>query len=562
MHLKNCLLIPVILSKDWLPIEITKSKYELFKILNLSFKKHFLMPSIIIYNNSHHFKYFYYLFDSLLQFFPILLILQFIPTSCLALTCYDCVGKDCMGSKCKGDYCMIVSDLQTSDYYSRYAPRWGTMVWGCLSGRMIKNDLRSHCEVLMDKNSREEDEAKKPFTCFCDNRDYCNKISIAERLEKEKVKLYTCICKGTHCKDAKKCVGELCTYVINRKTNEVEQGCVNASVPLIERRSAGACAMPPITGAMHHTLAKVPDDLLYTESCACEGNNCNSKKPKIRVPEKSKCEARVEVEVMGQNMISKNNATCTGEFCFKVKIRSKIGHMTNYLTTGCASFDDKAILPEELKPTGSASFFSENLDIEAHFRTFDKEAVSRHKSRSKGNKKTKSHSRSEEKNYEEEEEDEENEDLMNENEWEDEEEKKEKEENEFKEQKTEEKTQHYIIEKPTFGPELNESTNSTLISVFVLLILLILLSGVVWKFQLHKRLFRASYDSVAVILKYSIPDIKLLFFKLFNKLTNLRFSVILNNKILIFYLNSEIDNINILNTKNVGKIACGIIYIS
>nr|CAD2205179.1 unnamed protein product [Meloidogyne enterolobii] len=50
---------------------------------------------------------------------------------------------------------------------------------------------------------------------------------------------------------------------------------------------------------------------------------------------------------------------------------------------------------------------------------------------------------------------------------------------------------------PTFGPELNESTNSTLISVFVLLILLILLSGVVWKFQLHKRLFRASYDSVA-----------------------------------------------------------------
>uniref|UniRef100_A0A1I8BLD8 AWS domain-containing protein n=1 Tax=Meloidogyne hapla TaxID=6305 RepID=A0A1I8BLD8_MELHA len=134
---------------------------------------------------------------------------------------------------------------------SRYAPRWGTMVWGepvivkgCLSGRMIRGDMRSHCEVIGD--GKDEDE--------------------------------------------------------------------------------------PITGAMHRTIAKIPDDLLYTESCACEGNNCNAKKPKIRVPERSRCEAMVEVNVMGHNMTSKNNAKCTGEFCFKVEIRSKIWAMKNYRT--------------------------------------------------------------------------------------------------------------------------------------------------------------------------------------------------------------------------------------
>uniref|UniRef100_A0A1I8BR21 Activin_recp domain-containing protein n=1 Tax=Meloidogyne hapla TaxID=6305 RepID=A0A1I8BR21_MELHA len=366
------------------------------------------MTSIIIYNNRHHFTSFYHLFNSLIHFIiPILLIFNFIPNGCLALKCLDCVGRDCMGSTCTGDYCMI----------SRYAPRWGTMVWGepvivkgCLSGRMIRGDMRSHCEVIGD--GKDEDE--------------------------------------------------------------------------------------PITGAMHRTIAKIPDDLLYTESCACEGNNCNAKKPKIRVPERSRCEAMVEVNVMGHNMTSKNNAKCTGEFCFKVEIRSKIGHMKNYRTMGCASFDDKSQLPEELQPTGCASFASENLDVEACFKTFDKEAIARHKARSKGKKKTKSRPRSSEEKISEEEEEEENEDSMKEDDWDkEEEEEKEGKENEGKEEAKEEKAQHYIIEKPTFGPELNESTNSTLISVFILLILLILLSGVVWKFQLHKRLFRASYDSVA-----------------------------------------------------------------
>jgi len=58
------------------------------------------------------------------------------------------------------------------------------------------------------------------------------------------------------------------------------------------------------------------------------------KKPKIRVPERSRCEAMVHVDVMGHNMTSKSNAKCTGEFCFKVEIRSEIGNMKEYRSVG------------------------------------------------------------------------------------------------------------------------------------------------------------------------------------------------------------------------------------
>jgi hypothetical protein len=56
--------------------------------------------------------------------------------------------------------------------------------------------------------------------------------------------------------------------------------------------------------------------------------------------------------------------------------------------------------------------------------------------------------------------------------------------------------QHYIFERPTLPPE-PEDSNTALVSVFLLIILLIILSGAVWKLQLHKRLFRANYDTVA-----------------------------------------------------------------
>lgn len=61
-----------------------------------------------------------------------------------AVKCLDCVGKNCMGTFCEGDYCVL----------SHYAPRWGTVEWGdpkvvkgCMSGPMLRKDVRSHCEV-------------------------------------------------------------------------------------------------------------------------------------------------------------------------------------------------------------------------------------------------------------------------------------------------------------------------------------------------------------------------------------------------------------------------------
>jgi hypothetical protein len=62
-----------------------------------------------------------------------------------AVKCHDCVGKNCMGAFCNGDYCM----------HSQYAPRWGTIEWGvpkivkgCISGAMLRRDLRDHCETV------------------------------------------------------------------------------------------------------------------------------------------------------------------------------------------------------------------------------------------------------------------------------------------------------------------------------------------------------------------------------------------------------------------------------
>ena len=52
---------------------------------------------------------------------------------------------------------------------------------------------------------------------------------------------------------------------------------------------------------------------------------------------------------------------------------------------------------------------------------------------------------------------------------------------------------HFIFERPTLPPE-PEDSNTALIAVFLLIILLIVLSALVWKFELHKKLFRANYD--------------------------------------------------------------------
>lgn len=75
---------------------------------------------------------------------------------------------------------------------------------------------------------------------------------------------------------------------------------------------------PPITGAMHHNVAKDAQSLLAVESCICGTDYCNSEKPSISVPENEKCGAYVEVTTMGTTTKSKN-ISCSGEYCFTVR---------------------------------------------------------------------------------------------------------------------------------------------------------------------------------------------------------------------------------------------------
>uniref|UniRef100_A0A0K0D323 SCP domain-containing protein n=1 Tax=Angiostrongylus cantonensis TaxID=6313 RepID=A0A0K0D323_ANGCA len=166
----------------------------------------------------------------------------------------------------------------------------------------------------------------------------------------------------------------LCSYVVNHRTKEVEKGCVNASVPLVERRSMGACMIPPITGAMHHTVAKDASDLLKTESCICGQDYCNSEKPEITVPERQKCQAFVNAKVMGTQAeyVAKykfNDAEIFAKL-LTARIQSKLGHMSEYSTIGCASFTGDDALAEELNPTGCAKFSNEQLEVSACFQSF------------------------------------------------------------------------------------------------------------------------------------------------------------------------------------------------
>lgn len=81
----------------------------------------------------------------------VIILLTFLNVKVSALVkCLDCVGKDCMGSFCEGNYCVL----------SHYAPRWGTLEWGepkivkgCMSGSMLRDDVRSHCETV-DENEQ------------------------------------------------------------------------------------------------------------------------------------------------------------------------------------------------------------------------------------------------------------------------------------------------------------------------------------------------------------------------------------------------------------------------
>uniref|UniRef100_A0AC35UEJ1 Activin_recp domain-containing protein n=1 Tax=Rhabditophanes sp. KR3021 TaxID=114890 RepID=A0AC35UEJ1_9BILA len=460
------------------------------------------------------------------------LLFNCLVNDCDATKCLDCVGEDCMGSFCEGDYCMVGS----------YAPRWGSTEWGkpttvkgCLTGDMINPKLKDHCETA-------ERDPSKLFACFCKDKQNCNASANQKKLPQQPISLLKCACKGSHCEGKKYCRGELCSYVVNHRTRAFEQGCINGSVPLIERRTAGACMMPPITGAMHHTLAKSAEDLVRTESCLCGTDMCNLRKPTIKTSEKMNCPANIKLTFMGTTSISAN-ISCEGEFCYKVKIQSKLGLMSYYDSYGCVSYQEGAELAEEFKPTGCARFMNEKLEVKACFNTDDKKAIARawanqeQAIRRKGGKKP---SKMEIDEFDESEEDtgaeeaEEEEEVRKKvskpskesfakddrgeefDEEEDEEESKGKESESEVQDKTKEKeekeekedgkkvketevlstTPHFIFQRITEAPAVEDS-NTALISVFGLIMLLILLSGAIWKLELHKKLMRSNYDSVA-----------------------------------------------------------------
>uniref|UniRef100_A0A914P5R3 Sodefrin-like factor n=1 Tax=Panagrolaimus davidi TaxID=227884 RepID=A0A914P5R3_9BILA len=286
---------------------------------------------------------------------PLLIIINFF-AKIEAVKCHDCVGINCTGQICEGDYCVS----------GHYLPKWGfflewietKIVKGCMSGKMLKSDIQSQCETTFHQNGM------KKSTCFCNSEDFCNGEKESEKHEIQDILLFTCICKGEHCKSPK-CVGELCSYVINQKSGEYEQGCVNSSMPLIERRFAGSCMIPPATGAMHHWVSKNAIDLAYTESCLCVGDNCNADKPKYDVEkEKMKCDAFIRANIFGTKMISQN-VTCIGEYCFTIDIDSELGLLRSFNTAGCMTFIEGAELAEELNPVGCAKFHSENLEVKS-----------------------------------------------------------------------------------------------------------------------------------------------------------------------------------------------------
>ncbi|CAJ0916208.1 unnamed protein product, partial [Mesorhabditis belari] len=278
------------------------------------------------------------------------------PESISAIKCASCEGERCRGKSCQGDYCVI----------SRFVPRWGTveyhksmLVKGCMDGSLLREDIRDHCEVS------EADE--ELFTCFCNGKDDCQAGSRWNKLKTEDVPLVKCECKGEHC-DGDECIGELCTYVEykGKDGKSVQKGCLNASIPILERRSVGACMVPPITGAMHHHMKSDPVDLLRTESCICGTDFCNRKKLKVTQVENSKCKMYAKYEVHGKLMESKEHE-CKGEYCFESSMNSSISQLQSFAMAGCASFAEEAELADEMEPVGCARFESEKLQVKGCF---------------------------------------------------------------------------------------------------------------------------------------------------------------------------------------------------
>ncbi|CAJ0574310.1 unnamed protein product, partial [Mesorhabditis spiculigera] len=387
----------------------------------------------------------------------------------------------------------------------KFAPRWGsvefgkeTVIKGCLRGAGIADGIPDNCEVS------EGDET--PISCLCDGTKNCNGAAKLEKAEKAFIPLVSCHCQGPHCR-GKKCLGEMCTYVKDLKSGEVHKGCANATLPFIERRAIGVCTMPPMSGAFHHYKAAKLEKLMYTESCVCASDNCNEERLKTDSKEEQNCDLYAKTDINRKKSMSASKI-CGGEFCFNTTMFSQKTSFPAFEVAGCATFATDFELEAALNPTGCVSFQNKELKVRNCFMTDDEEAIQRilesrveeEETEEKGKMVIEQEQEGEEEEQAEEEEEEEAPKKGEKGPEKEEEEEEEAEEaskgGKSGEGKKEPPSGKFRFEDAT-QPPIPDESNAMMISVFVLIILVILAAGAVWKFELHRRLFRANYDSVA-----------------------------------------------------------------
>uniref|UniRef100_A0A5S6QDZ8 Activin types I and II receptor domain-containing protein n=1 Tax=Trichuris muris TaxID=70415 RepID=A0A5S6QDZ8_TRIMR len=472
----------------------------------------------------------------------------------LALTvkCFTCEGLHCVGEICEGRYCLV----------SSYASVWGqthfgqaTHVKGCINGSLLRRSVKSHCEVYS-----EGDAAEDIKMCIC-NADYCN-ANIGDKV-REHVEFVTCQCVGPHCGKNSECVGEYCSYVYDSARKEVHRGCVNRSVPLIERKGQGACMRPPITGATVHSGAL--HQSTNVETCLCSENYCNERKPKTLRSRKQQRRCRTKARLSWNDFpMETSPGHCYGDHCFKVEMTARQSN-TRYQAEGCISFISEKTIVEELSEKGCVEFQSPSLSVKTCFdsqeevpkrrkeeaeeaegeeeeeeeeeeKEEDKEVTKGWKKESKQPQKPRPQNIVQETSTEsvtgkpedeggEEEEDEEEEEGEDEEEEEEEEEDTKKQTGETPPHEGKEEVHKQMA--PTAHPsnavpraqeeaktekEHNEAEdlkdeaeekrehvndNTTLVVAFVVIMVIIAVAGLVWKCELHKKIFHSRYQTVA-----------------------------------------------------------------
>uniref|UniRef100_A0A8R1U5J1 Activin types I and II receptor domain-containing protein n=1 Tax=Pristionchus pacificus TaxID=54126 RepID=A0A8R1U5J1_PRIPA len=427
-----------------------------------------------------------------------LLLLIFLLPSSHAVECDSCEGKECTKSGCSGDYC--ISSYSTPRFGSEVDDR--ILVKGCLSGEMLTRNIKSQC---YENEDNEE-------VCIC-NKNKCTTTG-KKKLKRETIEKVTCACTGgtkNGCNKQGKCKGDLCYWTEQIDLEKVTKGCMDVTVPFLERRSIDSCMLPPMSGSMHalplnkNTFDK---EVLNTESCICSTNNCNKERPftipstKLKKMDSQKCNSTVRAKINGKEYATKQTF-CEGEFCYRMKVN--VNPSEYYHSEGCATFNPKRKMDPEFGTGECATFKGKSLNVLSCYKTTDEEAMKRLEA---------SIQNEEDEESDEEETEGEDEQIIddepqkgkdertngkkNEKKEEEEEEKieKEEEEEEKKKEGNPTPTKHFVWMEPTEAPTPDES-NATMITVFVLIILCICVAGITWKFQLHRKLMRANYDTVA-----------------------------------------------------------------